>query len=637
MYIREIKKRIEKNGKTYEYVQHRLVESIRIGNRPRQHTILNLGVLSIPKQQHKTLANLIEAYLTGSSPQSLFANPDEELLGLAKHFADLIVQKRLRSARRLLDEGMPSVAEETKPDYRMVDVNSTTTSNSRTIGSESIALSQLEEMDFFSILQECSFTDRQQKQAAAQICARMVHPASERETARWLRDDSALGELLGIDLSSVSDQMMHRITDKLLAHKDHLENRLAQTAADLFSLDNKLILYDLTNTYFESPKRGSAIAKYGKSKEKRNDCPQITLALIVDAMGFPKRSCILQGGVGEPGTLWDMLKGLDMDESEEPRTVVIDAGIATEDNVAKLKADPRFEYVAISRKRKFDPELDFDPTPRTLQMNRGKQLEVTTARQGDEVFLLCKSPDRAKKDEAIHARRRQRFEQALSDLAAGLHKPAARNRCTVIYERIGRLKEPHKVGQFYDIDIKENQGRVVEIRWRYKPDAAEEPGEYLIRTSRTDLPDSEISRIHRTLTMIESAFRWLKSDLGLRPNFHQLDRRGEGHAIVSVLAYFMLAPILNRLEWGGEFVSSCGQNETHEPWDKPYGWKGLVRTMSSQTRVTTSFNCKAGGRMDIRTTVEPTDEQLDICRRLQVNPRPLKKCIVKHGKRSARK
>jgi hypothetical protein len=132
--------------------------------------------------------------------------------------------------------------------------------------------------------------------------------------------------------------------------------------------------------------------------------------------------------------------------------------------------------------------------------------------------------------------------------------------------------------------------------------------------------------------MIESAFRWLKSDFGLRPNFHIKDTRISAHAIISVFAYFVLAPILNKLQWGGKFVSSCGEKEDHSPWDEVYGWQGVIRSISSQTRVTTTFNCKDGGRIDARTTVEPTAEQLNIYKRLNVNPRPLKRIIVKHGK-----
>ena len=634
MFIREIRKKLVKNGKTYEYVQHRLVESVRINGRPRQHTLLNMGTLEIPKEQHKTLANLIEANLSGVHPQSLFEQVDKQLLTLARHFAEIIVQKRLAlAARRSHDEEDATQqvvsTKQQEPSYRLVDTNSLTTSSSRTIGAENIALSQLKDLDFLSILQECNFTEKEQQHAAAQICARMVHPSSERETARWLRNDSALGELLEIDLSRISDQILHRITDKLHEHHDFIENRLREVTNDLFMLDNKLILYDLTNTYFESPKRGSSLAKYGKSKEKRNDCPQITLALVVDAMGFPKRSRILEGGISEPDTLWEILETLDMECGHEgyPKTVVIDAGIATEENLKRLREDCRFEYVAVSRKRKFDPVLQFDSEPRKLMMNRDKELMITTARQNDEVFIRCTSPDRALKDKAIHARRKQRMEKELTNLDKSLRKPGARNSCSVVYERIGRIKERYKVGQCYEITVHESQGKALKVSWTYKEDCVKQPGEYLLRTSRVDLADEEVSLVHRSLTMIESAFRWLKSELGLRPNFHQLDRRTVAHARISVLAYFMLAPVLNRLEWGGEFTSTCGKKDNHAPWDTPYGWKGLVRTMASQTRVTTSFNCKDGTRMDIRTTLEPNAQQLALYRRLNVNPRPLKKII----------
>lgn len=633
MFIREIKKKLEKNGNTYEYIQHRLVESVRIGGKPRQHTLLNLGTLTIPREQHKALANLIEANLTGVYNQSLFQHVDEQLLGTARHFARIIVEKRLQKAESKKEKGTQFVAkEQQEPSYQLVDTNSLTTSCSRTIGAENIALSHLKELDFFRILQECNFTERQQRYAAAQVCARMVHPCSERETARWLRCDSALGELLGIDLSRISDQTLHRIADKLECHNEYIETRLRESTDDLFMLDNKLILYDLTNTYFESPKTGSRIAKYGKSKEKRNDCPQITLALIVDGMGFPKRSCILEGGVSEPDTLWDLLETLNVhtDSEQHPKTVVIDAGIATEENLKKLREDSRFEYVAISRKKKFEPALEFDSTPRTLRMNRGKELTITTARHDNEVFILCKSPDRTLKDQAIHARRRQRFEKDLTTLNEGLSRPRARNRCSVVYERIGRLKERYKLGHCYDITVHESEGKAVKVSWIYRNDSAKQPGEYLLRTSRVDLADEEVSRVHRSLTIIESAFRWLKSELGLRPNFHQLDKRTISHARISVLAYFMLAPILHRLEWGGEFISTCGKNEHHAPWNVPYGWRGLVRTMSSQTRVTTSFNCKDGTRIDIRTTLEPNTDQLSMYRKLQIDPRPLKKAITKN-------
>ena len=129
--------------------------------------------------------------------------------------------------------------------------------------------------------------------------------------------------------------------------------------------------------------------------------------------------------------------------------------------------------------------------------------------------------------------------------------------------------------------------------------------------------------------MIESAFRWLKSDLGLRPNYHQLDRRMMAHVTISVLAYFVLAPILNKLEWGGMFVGNSDKRKYHSPWEVPYGWHGVIEAMASQTRVTTSFLCDDNQQMNVRTTLEPTAKQHGIYDRLKVNPRPLKRIISK--------
>lgn len=632
MFIREIKKRFQKKNQYYEYVQYRLVESIRTKSGPRQQTVLNLGSLSVPAEQLKTLANLIEQNLTHCAQSSLFRDVPEELIGLARHFADVITQKRLKSPPAPLNEAPKPDIDKREPVYTAIDTDSIITSDSRTIGAEHIALTQLKEMKFFSILAECSFSEREQNYAAAQICARMVHPASERETARWVRSDSALAELLNADFTHLSDQTLHRVSDKLLQHRDFIEKALSKNTDDLFSLDNKLILYDLTNTYFESPKRSSAIAKYGKSKEKRLDCPLITLALVVDGSGFPKRSCILEGNISEAGTLWDILEKLDLADSsaDHPRTVVIDAGIATEENLEKLRADKRFEYVAISRKKKFEEDIFAGVTTQAVPISHGKKLTVATARLDGETFLRCSSPDRRLKDEAIHTRRKERFEKGLRLLNEGLKKPRTKKIHTSIHERIGRLKERYAIGHYYSIEVKEENGTASEIVWKYNVDKEKRFGEYIIRTSRNDLIDTEISLIHRTLSMIESAFEWLKSDLGLRPNFHQKDNRMKTHATISVLAYFLLAPILNKLQWGGKFVSSCDKNDDHDPWDIPYGCKGLLRTMSSQTRVTTSFDCKDGCRMDARTTVEPTEEQLNIYKRLGVNPRPLKRIIRKH-------
>jgi transposase len=178
----------------------------------------------------------------------------------------------------------------------------------------------------------------------------------------------------------------------------------------------------------------------------------------------------------------------------------------------------------------------------------------------------------------MHTLRKERFEKALQLLNEGLKKPHTVKKQDSIHQRIGRLKERYKFGHRYTIKVNtDNNGNAIDIAWTYCATNENDFGEYIIRTSRNDLPAEEISLIHRTLTMIESAFAWLKSDLGLRPNFHQKDSRMSTHAIISVLAYFALAPILYNIEWGGAIVSNSDKKDDHRPWNKPWGWKGIVR------------------------------------------------------------
>ncbi len=213
----------------------------------------------------------------------------------------------------------------------------------------------------------------------------------------------------------------------------------------------------------------------------------------------------------------------------------------------------------------------------------------------------------------------------------GLKKPRSRKKHDHIMERIGRLKEKYKMGNCYTINVTKEEENETAITWTFLKGKPEKPGEYIIRTSRKDLPDEQISLLHRNLTMIEFSFRWLKMSLGMRPNYHQLDKRMSTHVFISVLAYFVLAPILHKLHWGGKFVSAKEPKREHADWEIPYGWKGIVSTMASQTRVTSSFLCEDNLRMDIRTTLEPTAKQRDLYQRLGTPPKPLKRIILKQG------
>jgi hypothetical protein len=330
-----------------------------------------------------------------------------------------------------------------------------------------------------------------------------------------------------------------------------IEQELSNRTREIFSLKETVILYDLTNTYFEESKRGSKIAKHYKSKEKRNDCPLITLSLTIDEEGFPKQSKVWEGNVSEPATLENILLGLKKEESLFPgqRTIVMDAGIATEDNIALIKKSG-YKYVAVSRKRTYGDSFWSGVQEQKIALSDGKtMLSMKLVRTGNEVFLLCHFEAKEAKESAILLRREQKFEQELLAIKDGLKEKRKLKKYDKIMERIGRFKERYKVGNFYTINVKQSDGKVTDIQFDkneqcHTKEAA--VGTYVLRTNRLDLCAEEISKLHRSLTTVEESFKNMKGNLGLRPNFHHEDIPTIAHVHVTVLAYHMLAGILKK-------------------------------------------------------------------------------------------
>jgi transposase len=625
MFIRRKIKTLK--SKTYQ--QHQLLKSIRTSQGPRQQVVLNMGELKLPKQQWKALANSIEAKLNNQSAFA-FEENNPEVERLAGHYAQMILSKQLNEHRdtsggKALQEGAESVD---KPaDYRNVDVNSVTTSQSKSIGAEYVIADQMNRYGLAAILQRLDFSAKQIDYAKELIIGRAVHPSSERELARWIEDDSAVKELIGSD-ERVYDNALHRTALLLWEHRVSIEQSLRQAAKELFLLDEAIILYDLTNTYFEGKKSGSIRAQFGKSKERRSDCKLMTLALVVDALGFPKESHVLEGNVSEPGTLTGMLEMLkSLGSANKRKTIVIDAGIATEETIELLRAQ-QFSYIAISRKQSYDPQLWAQSREVKLPLTDRKtelsvRLAIVESRTEDEevsreALLLCSSPQKAIKEQQIVEKRMHRFEAELESIHAGLSRPRTQKKYGKIMERIGRLKQKYGVGNCYDIEIEQQDSVVKAISFKKNPTGeskSEGFGAYVIRTDRVDLDESALSLIHRSLSVIESSFRSMKSELGLRPNYHKSETATLAHLFLSVLAYHMVCPVLNRL-------SQSGLN---------YTWNSVRNMLSSHDRIVTSFNTREGECIHVRNTTQANLNQKTIYNALGINHDPLKNIMVKQA------
>lgn len=248
-------------------------------------------------------------------------------------------------------ESAPAASER----FTEVDLSTLESVRPRSVGVEHAALSAVRALGFEQKLAELGFNGPQIAAALGNVIGRMVAPGSERATHGWLQNHTALGELLGYDYEGMDLQRLYRSADQLLKHREALESHLFGAAQALFGFGEMITLYDLTNTYFEGVADGIPKAQRGRSKEKRSDCPLVTLALVLDVSGFAKRSRIFAGNVGEAGTLAGMLEGL---AAAPGATVVMDAGIASEANLGWLE-EQGYHYVVVSRKqgRQFDAAL----------------------------------------------------------------------------------------------------------------------------------------------------------------------------------------------------------------------------------------------------------------------------------------
>jgi len=493
------------------------------------------------------------------------------------------------------------------------------TNDAKTIGAEHVALSQMNEYGFKKILEDLNFTDNQIVYAYMLIIGRMVHPGSERETVRWLQEASGVGELLSSNLK-VYDSALHRTAALLWENYEYIEQRLSEKAKEVFSLKETVILYDLTNTYFEGSKRGSKIAKHGgNSKEKRSDCPLVTLSLTVDEDGFPKQSKVWEGNVSEGKTLGHILEGLGKTGGAlfpHEKTIVIDAGIATEDNLTLIKKKG-YKYVAVSRKRSYgDSFWDKAQEEKICLADDKTILKIKMVQTDEEVFLLCHSEAKEAKEKAIVSRKMKKFEEELDAIKSGLYKKGTVKKTEKIMERIGRMKERYGVGYLYDIQIEENEGKVINIVFEKNSQSIKKEksiGTYVLRTNRKDLGAEDISKIHRSLLTIEDCFEKMKGTLGMRPNFHHTDEPTIAHVHITVLGYHMLAGILKKLRMKGI----------------NYKWGTIRDILATHVRVTTTMNSEDHHVINIRTSTTPTAKQYLIYKGLKIKLTPLQQVLEK--------
>ena len=623
-----IRKTATRNKATNDsYFTFRLVASERTGRQVRQITLLNLGRhFDLPQPDWPRLCARLDALLAGQT--GMLAEPDA-VETLAQRFAARLIAAHHHptpSAATPKPRHAPEPAQPappvpaiapTAPDpvYADVDIASLQLTRPRAVGVEAAGLAAMDWLGIDRILTGLGFNGVQRDAVAGLLIGRMAAPGSERATRRWLCEQSALGELRDADFEAMPPIRLYRTADLLVRHRDKIEAALFTTIRDLFALPVTVTLYDLTNTYFEGTAAGNAKAARGRSKEKRSDCPLVTLGLVLDSSGFVRRSRMFAGNAAEAGTLQDMLKGL---ATPDGAMIIMDAGIATAANIAWLK-EQKYRYLVVSRERgrQFDPVQAIDTLTAS---NETVRLQRVLSDDGAEVRLYCHSAGRETKETAITGRFVARFETGLAKLAAGLSKPRAQKKLADIQQRIGRLREKSRgIGQHYAITVTpdETGNNAASITWTKTPvegSMLTHPGVYCLRSNETTWDAATLWHTYTMLTDLEAVFRGLKSELGLRPVFHHTEDRTEGHLFITVLAYQLVQAIRRKLEAAGQTMS----------------WTRLREILSVQRRVTATFQQRDGHTLHVRkaTAAEPALRRIYDVLEIDASPGGIRKLTI---------
>jgi len=502
---------VRKGGKARTY--WRLVRSVRRGGKVVQETVAQLGELDA---EGRVRAKLLAQQITGRADQrELFeetAAGGEQVVAVrlkglhlerARSFGDVWLGWTLWRALRL-DE---LCAELLPP------------------GREAIPWAQM---------------------AAVLVIARLCEPSSELHIAEdWYRK-TALEDLLGLPGERINDDRLYRSLDRLLPHKEGIEQHLKKRLGELFALEYDLLLYDVTSTYFEGLAEQNTLAARGYSRDHRPDCKQVTIALVVTRAGMPLGYEVFAGNRTDVTTVEEIVETMETRYGIANRVWVMDRGMISAENVAWLQETERRYLIGMpkSELRKWAREIAEAKDWKTVR--EGVEAKLCTGPDGAETFVLCRSVQRREKEKAMHERFAQRIEKSLRKLGERVDRARRPLHRGKLERQIGRLLERNtRAAGRYTIDLVEDTTRPSGLRleWTVRPEwdewARHSEGCYVLRTNITDWDTETLWRTYVQLTEAEAAFRIQKSELAIRPIWHQKTERVQAHILVCFLAYVL--------------------------------------------------------------------------------------------------
>jgi Transposase DDE domain len=597
LYLKVIYKQEASN--LYRTAYYRLVESYRYCNGVKHTTIVNLGKLEelptveLKKQLAKRIDELVRESRTGMT--CLFFSDSVDVEQLAKKYFNEIKSKGK------IDISRDSV-------LQAVDLDSVKNKDVKEVGIEWLSKQALDQLKLNELLAAHGWDTEKINLAYTHIISKVSKPASEYKTSFWIKENSAVCEVTGYPIEKITKDKLYSISKDLYGLKDKLENHLSATTNELFDLQDKIILYDLTNTYFEGPMRKSKLAKFGRSKEKRNDAKLIVLAAVVNIEGFLKYSEIFEGNMADSKSLEIIIDKLSKKASVQKQIVVLDAGIATEENLTLLKTKG-YDYMCVSRSGLRKYTIDVSSKPVEIKDNKKQSIKLQKVQipKTTDTFIEVKSQNKALKESAMNGSFAQKFEQGLKEIKSSLTKKNGTKKAPKVWERIGRLKQKYpSIAKYYTIDTPTNKSNIV-TELNYKQiDINKKEGIYLLRTTLSTNDEKTYWEIYNTIREIEATFRILKTDLDLRPIYHKTDHASKAHLHLGLLGYWLVNTVRYQLKQKGI----------------NYNWQEIVRIMNTQKTVTTTLINQYHQTISIRQCSEPTTKTTTIYNALNYKTKP---------------
>ena len=605
---------------------YRIKESFRdLTGRVRSRIMLNVGFIeeAHSPEDIRDIGKCLNYLHEHQGERDLFGCPfadyNEFVRSKAEEFWTAMVKNGSIDAVKSAKEESRKKAE------RLVDVNTVKHTDARDVGAEWICLQTIRELEIDRFLERQGWNEIQINTALAYLITRTVYTPSELKSIRIMNENSAVCELVsGSQEWHPGYHDIYKVAPNLYGLKDKLETHLCRKTDDLFNLTNRIVLFDLTNFYFEGRKERSAKAQYGRSKEKRNDCKLLVMALCVNAEGFIRYSSILAGNTADPDSLPDMIDTLSQktrtpSDPERKVLVCLDAGIATEDNLRKIKENG-YNYLCVSRTRLTDYEIS--EGCQSVKVLDTRKQEITLRQVKHEAdgdyYLEINSPAKAVKESSMNRQWRERFEQELTKARDALGRKGGKKTYEKVIERVGRAIQKYpSIAKYYVIDYlrdENNPKNMADIQWRIAvPENVDrQSGIYFLRTNVESLDEKSTWDYYNLIREIECTNRQLKTDLNLRPIYHKKDDCSDAHLFLGLLSYWIVNAIRYKLKQTGE---NCF-------------WTEIVRRMSTQKAITTEGVNALGEKVSLRLCSEPSKAAEDIYERLKYRKMPFRKIQI---------